>query len=161
MRDIVWKNLVNIKFKEVYTYECSKLAGTCERTYSFLLALTSASSVAGWAIWNKYPIFWASIIGVSQVLSIAKPYIGFVKNDKAYLEMSFEFERLYLEYERLWYDIEYQKLKEDDAREHLDKLRRKEMEIEERHKNVVCPELKRYMDKASNKTLKKLEIDFG
>ncbi len=161
MRTRVWNNLANIKFKALYTSECSKLAGTCGRIYSFLFAFTSTSSAATWAIWNRYPFFWAFIVGFSQLLSVIKPHIPFVKNDKAYLEMSFEFEWLYLEYERLWYDIENQRLKEPQAEAQFYKLRQKEIEIEKRHKDVVCPRSKYYMDKVTNETLKALEINFG
>jgi hypothetical protein len=88
MRTRVWNNLANIKFKALYTSECSNLAGTCGRIYSFLFAFTSTSSAATWAIWNRYPFFWAFIVGFSQLLSVIKPHIPFVKNDKAYLVKS-------------------------------------------------------------------------
>ena len=81
MRDRLWYYLQNAKFKAGYLCELSKTASTWGNIYSFILALGSAGSVAAWAIWNEFPYVWASIVGISQILHVAKPYIPFLKND--------------------------------------------------------------------------------
>lgn len=50
----IWNNLANIKFKALYTCECSRIAGLSGRALSFLLALTSASSVGAWTLWQQH-----------------------------------------------------------------------------------------------------------
>ena len=160
MRTRIWNNLANIKFKAIYTSACSKLSGHIGNTYSFFLALASATSVATWAIWEQYPKLWACIIGVSQVLLIAKPYIPFIKNDKEYLEMSFEFEALYLAYEKLWYEFEYKKRNISKIDHDFYEYREKEIQIERMHKQVHCPELKFLIRKSNDEARKALNLNF-
>lgn len=136
MRTRVWNNLANVKFKALYTAQCSRWAYLGGNCYSFILAFASASSVATWAIWKLYPALWASIVGVAQLLHVAKPYVSFIGNDKDYLEMSFEFEGLYLEYERLWYDLENVRIESAQAEKQFYALRQKEIEIEKSHKHI-------------------------
>jgi len=101
MRIRIWNQLANIRFKGLYTHRCSRRADTFGRAYSFFLAFVSTSSVAAWAIWTKAPGVWAAIVTVAQVLHIGKPYLPFMKHDKQFLEMSFEFEALYLQSRRM------------------------------------------------------------
>lgn len=161
MRRRIWGNLTNIKFKAIYTNECSGLASRVGSVYSFILAFTSASSVATWVIWEKYPVIWASIVGVSQVLHVLKPYIRFIKHEKDFLEMSFEFEWLYLSYEKLWYDYENQRKNQDEIAQQLNECRQKELSIEEKHKQVRLPHWKWLTKKSQVKVNTVLNVHFN
>ena len=161
MRDRIWKYLVNIKFKARYTCECSKKADRYGRLYSFALALASATSIATWAIWKEIPSVWAIIIAASQVLHVAKPYFPFIKNDKSFLEMSYDFESLYLELEKLWYSLENEKITSEEAEKLFYKFRGQEFEIEKSHKGVHCPEIQKWINKITETTHKALEINFS
>jgi len=74
LRDRIWNNMANVKFKAIFTRKCSKLAEKRGNGLSIFLAISSGSSVAAWAVWQEYPSVWGGVIGFSQVLQIVKPY---------------------------------------------------------------------------------------
>ncbi len=159
MRDRVWNTLVNVKFKALYTNECSVKADSYGRLYSFFLAFASASSVAAWSVWDSYPFVWATIVGVSQIMHVAKPYIPFIKNDREFLKMSASFEKLYLDLERLWYAIESEKIEHESAENTFYSFREKIVSIE--HDGVNCPEVSKWVNKITDKTDHSLSIQFA
>lgn len=156
MRNKVWYGLSNVYFKAEYSASVSKYASTWGNVYSFFLAFASAASVGAWATWEKYPVLWASIVAVSQVMHIAKPYIPFLKQDKEYLEMSYKFRFLFLEYERLWHELENGILSDDEITEEYFKLQRQAVEIDQAHKQSQVPVFKSLIVKASQETKKSL-----
>ena len=161
MRDRIWNNLYNIKFKALYTCECSKKAEKYGRIYSLFIAMTSAGSIATWTAWEKIPSVWAVIVAVSQVLHVSKPYFPFIKNDKAFLELSYEFESLYIEFEKLWYCFENDKITTDEAEQQFYELREKEFHIEKNHKEIHCPEFDSWKEKVNESTDQAIKINFS
>jgi|GEM_PF-1481635 len=157
IRTRLWNNLNNIKFKALYTCECSRLASLYGRLLSFGLAITAASSVATWALWKQHTTLWAVIIGVGQLLQLAIPHMPFLKNEREYLTMSFAFESLYLRYERLWYDLQDGTIDEINAKEQLNKLREEEVEIEK--EGVRCPKIKRWIDRIGEEAESTIKLD--
>ena len=153
--------MANVKFMAIYAYKCSNLSGSVGRIYSFVLAFASASSVATWVIWKQYPVLWALIVGIAQVLHIAKPYIFFIKNETEFLEYYFDFNTLYLEYERLWYDFEDERADEETVRNRFNALREKELQIVRSHKQTHCPKLKWLLDQAQAETDAALKLNFS
>jgi len=152
--------MFNIKFKALYSNECYRLANRIERIFSFVLAFVSTSSVATWAFWNKYPLVWAWIVGISQILTIAKNYFPFIKNEKDFLEMSFEFEILYIEYEKLWFDNEYEVIEKENAEFIFYKLREREIEIEKIYKQSQCPKIKHIMARVYKEVETAINLNF-
>ncbi|MDX6385286.1 MAG: hypothetical protein QOK48_2859 [Blastocatellia bacterium] len=153
----IWNNLANIKFKALYTCECSRIAGLSSRALSFLLALTSASSVGAWTLWQQHRNIWAVIIGVGQVLLIALPHFPFLKSEKEFLSMSFDFEGLYLRYEQLWYDFRDSTIDESFAKTQINELRAREVEIEKA--GVRCPRIQRWMNRVATDAKSVLKLD--
>ena len=160
MRTRIWNNMANIKFKAIYTGECSRCADQTGRAYSFFLSFTSASSVAAWVIWQSVPGLWASIVALAQVLHVAKPYLPFMKHDKDFLEMSFEFESLYLDYERFWVAYDDDRIPDEEAEAKFYALREKEIEIEKMHKQTHCPRFKKLIGKAERDAKTALTLNF-
>jgi len=152
--------LANIKFKCIYTAKVSKRSYHLGNFYSIFLALASASSVATWAIWAKYPYIWAIIVAISQGLHVAKPHIPYIKNDKEFIEQSLLFEALYLEYEKLWYENLKENAKPDEIEIIFYKLRQKEHEINTRFKHVVCPNFKKLIQISDVETNTFLKTNF-
>jgi hypothetical protein len=158
-RNRIWNNLANIKFKALYACECSRMASRWARLASFGLALTSTSSVATWALWQQHTRVWAIIIGLGQVAQVALPYVPFLKNEKEYLSMSFEFENLYLEYEELWYDLQDLTIDDTKAKQRLAELRAREIEIEKA--GVRCPKKAQWTERINTETESVLKLDFS
>lgn len=161
IRNRIWNNMANIKFKAIFTYECYRLSDRFGRYYSMFLALVSTSSVAAWAIWKSHPTIWAVIVGIAQLLHVAKPYIPLIKHDKSFIEMSCSFEPLYLQYEKLWCEHERENISEDEAEKRFYVLREKEIEIEKSHKHADCPRHQYLIDYAVGETNKALARNLG
>jgi hypothetical protein len=160
MRDRIWIQLANTKFQALYSLECSKIAGRYGRLYSFGLAFVSCGSVAGWGIWTRYPEVWAIIIIVGQLLHLAKPLFPFSKQERDFLEVSFDLEHLYLDYERLWYALEGRSINETAADQRYYKCRDRALHIQKKMKTSHCPERPSRMTKIDAKTRAYLDTHF-
>jgi len=160
MRDRIWNNLSSIKFQSKYLDKISRKSHNFGNIYSFFLAFTTASSVATWAIWEKSPLIWATIVGISQILQIGKPYIPFIKNEREFIEMSLLFESLYLSYEKLWFDNEKLEKNEQIIEEQFYELRRKELDVNTQFKHIVCPEFKKLINEVNIETDNFLKTNF-
>lgn len=124
---------------------------------AFILALTSASSVAAWTLWQQHRTAWALIIGAGQIMLIAIPHIPFLKSEKEFLTMAYEFENLYLRYEQLWYDLMDGSVDETAAKTIITQLRSKEVEIEKI--GVHCPKVDSWINRISEETKSVLKLD--
>ncbi|MCX7012045.1 MAG: hypothetical protein NTW86_05680 [Candidatus Sumerlaeota bacterium] len=160
MRARIWNNMTNVRFKALYTAECSRMAGRISNVSSLVLALTSTAGVAGWAMWREYPSVWAVAIGLSQILQVVRPFFPFVKNERDFLEMSSEFGALYLEYERLWHRLEDGKIASEEAETDFLRLREKEVEIQRVHRQVHCPRYEKMIERVFQETARALSINF-
>lgn len=160
MRNRIWNNMSNIKFKALYTNALSRRSSLIGNIYSFFLSFASASSVAAWAIWKQYPLAWAIIISISQIMHIAKPYIPFIKYDKEFLEMSFDFEKIYLEYEMLWFDFENNRDASENIETRFYDLRAKENYVEKMHKHAQAPKWNRLIETVQQETYTALSLNF-
>lgn len=105
-------------------------------------------------------MIWASIVAISQLFHIAKPFIPFIKNDRDFIEMSLQYESLYLSYERLWYDHRKNTDNEEEIETRFFNLREKEHEINKKFKHIVCPDLKGLGKQSDEETNKFLETNF-
>lgn len=161
MRNRIWANLTNIKFQEVYTSECSKWAERAGRSISFIIAFASATSIAAWSLWDNMHMAWAIIVAISQLLHVSKPYIPFIKNDRKFMEMSFEYGALYLELEKLWYKFENKKIDHDNAENSFYELRQKELKISQIFNDIHCPQPKWLINTTLEKTNSSLNIYFS
>jgi len=129
-------------------------------SYSFVLAFGTAGSVAAWAIWDKFPIIWAIMVGSSQVLHVAKPYIPFLKNEKEYMELSFKYESLFLCYEKLWFSLEKAKESEDSIEEKFYTFRDTEVNFLENSKHIYIPNLSSLTKKVGSLVASELSHSF-
>ena len=97
---------------------------------------------------------------MAQILHLAKPYVSFIGKDRDFLEMSFEFESLYLKYERLWYDFEDDRVDITQAERQFYSLRQEELKIDQRHKNAHCPRCDFLMLRILRETETALALNF-
>ena len=139
---------------------CAGASYHASNVISFILAFASASSVAVWAIWDSVPWLWFGIIGFSQMLHVARPYLPYIKHERDFVEMGLEFELLYMKYEKLWYEYDEGALEKAQAEKLFYQLREKEIEIESNHKSMHCPEIKWLSDKAHKKMTSALKLNF-
>jgi len=115
IRDKIWYLLVDSKTNEKYSSLVVKKYQIFDLLLNIFLALATSSSIAAWAIWNKFPALWILIIGISQVLMIVKPYFLFPKYIKVFNEKSIRWQQMTVELEHLWYELNEENIDEKKA----------------------------------------------
>lgn len=117
MREQIWATLNDLKFKGYCLSLVVDKFQRWDRGINSFLAIASSGSIAAWAIWNKYPLVWGTIIAVSQVLTAIKPFFPFFKYVKELNAKCFRVEQLNIEFEHLWYKIQNQKITSEKSEE--------------------------------------------
>ena len=83
MIDKFWNMYVDFKIAEYYYAGYSLASKRIDGAISAICLLASASSISAWYIWDKFPVIWIIIIGISQVLSVCKPLLPYAKRVSA------------------------------------------------------------------------------
>jgi len=100
-----WKELhqlrVHVYYLEIY-HEKSELIN---KAINIFLAITSSSSICGWAIWSRYDFIWAIIIALSQLINAIKHFLPYRNRLKSLRSILFEFEELLTSSEMRWFDV--------------------------------------------------------
>lgn len=104
-QDRYWKELhqlrVHVNYLELYMEHSEFL----DKSVNIFLAVTSSSSICGWAIWNKYGFVWAIIIATSQLVSAVKQFLPYRTRLKAIAGLLREIEELSIYTEMKWFDV--------------------------------------------------------
>ncbi|MDO7173066.1 hypothetical protein [Mariniflexile sp. AS56] len=106
MRNQIWAELCNLRFKG---YCLNFLMGKFQkwdRNINIFLAIASSGSIAAWAIWDSNPLIWGGIIALSQVITVIKPYFPYYKYVKELNSKCLKIDVLNIEFERLWHKIQ-------------------------------------------------------
>jgi hypothetical protein len=117
MREIIWKTLCDLRFRGYYIALLIEKYQKRERILNIILAIASSGSIAAWAVWQKFPFVWGSIIALSQVITVIKPYLPYAKYVKELNPKCTKLDYLNLEFEMLFYKIQNDKI-DEDAVEH-------------------------------------------
>lgn len=155
----IWNNLCDTKFKAIYSSSVSKRSAHLGMAYSILLALGTAGTVASWPLWQTYPIYWAVFLGVIQILQIVKPYVPYVGTEKQFLDTSYKFERLFLDFELLWKQFERGTIHGDEIDLRFKELRERGLEIESEY-SLIIPEWNNLMERANEKKESFMQLNY-
>ena len=115
MRDKLWYNLLDVKFKSIYYDELATYYQVIDRRMNVFLALASSGSIASWAIWEEFNFIWALIIAISTVINVIKPYFPYHKYVNEISKMSAQLDNLSWEYENLWFKFDRDKINEEQC----------------------------------------------
>ena len=129
--------MINVKFQSVYLSKLAEESGKIDKFLSLITALTSSGSVAALAVWQEFPWIWASVVFISQLINIGRPFFPQIKNTRSYIEYSYDLDRIYLEYEKKWIDCENNSFEKADNV--FKKMRNKEFETNEKYKMLFVP----------------------
>lgn len=105
-RSQIWNFLIDSKTNEYLSSFVVKQYQKWDLWTNVFLVIATSSSIATWAIWGKLPILWATIIAVSQIITLIKPYFLFPKYIKVFYEKKIQWQNLSLELEELWHKYE-------------------------------------------------------
>jgi hypothetical protein len=145
-----WNEIVQLKAHVYYLgYHC-RSADRWDFWVKVILAFSSSSSIAGWALWNDYSFVWAAIIAVSQVINAIKQLLPFEKRRKALTQVGHELSNLFTKAETDWYYVANGSLTEEDI--HLKRMSLQKEKMDCVHRllsDIMLPAAKLLEDKAA------------
>ncbi len=101
-----------------------------DRNLNIFLAITSSSSIAGWAIWSDWAMAWGIIIAASQVITALKPIFSFNKHVHTLNTRCYKQEFLFLELDSLWHNLKDKEISNEAAKAKLEHLKQRITENE-------------------------------
>lgn len=125
IRSKVWSILADAKANECFSTLVVKRYQKYDLALNLILVLSTSSSIAAWAIWNKLDLLWGVIIGGSQVLTLAKPYFLFPKYIRVFSERKGQWQSLTVEIEELWHKMDRAAISEAEAWELYPNIRKR------------------------------------
>ncbi|MFA5330525.1 MAG: hypothetical protein WC384_22220 [Prolixibacteraceae bacterium] len=148
IRTKIWNFLNDSKTNECFASLILKQYQKFDLILNLFLVFATTSSVAAWAIWKEFPLLWAFIIAVSQLLTISKPYFLFPKYIKVFHEKNILWQQLSLDLEELWHKINYSTIDETDASSLYFELRRKCLVFDKVPEDIIFFDFNRFQDEA-------------
>jgi len=86
------------------------------------MAVLGSSSVATWAIWNRFPMVWGAIIASSQVLSVINHYLPYQKRIEEISKMKSGLAPVYSDMEYNWFNVADGSLTEQEINDLIKKF---------------------------------------
>ena len=99
-----------IFYLDVYTEDSYRW----DRIINIVVAIASSTSIAAWAIWQKYSFVWSIIIAISQVLTTIKGFLPYSKRLKMLVPFMEDLKFLYNKIEYNWFKVASGDLSEDE-----------------------------------------------
>jgi hypothetical protein len=144
-----WNQLKETKTHVIYLHLYAASSEWWDKSANIFLALTSSSSIAAWALWQKYQFFWLIIIAASQVLSAIKPFMPYKQRLKALQNLNDKIQEIALEYEKGWFDVAEGHLTEREIHDLNIELKNKALIAEKKSlKNIVLPKKSKLLQEA-------------
>ncbi len=114
---LIWNQMQNSKFKEFYINLLLEKFQKRERLINIFLVIITSTSISAWAIWRLDYLkwLWATLVAVSQIISLIKPYLNYTKYAKELNEKYFLLQTLNVEYEKLWLSYKFEKITNEQA----------------------------------------------
>jgi phosphoribosylpyrophosphate synthetase len=148
--DIIWTSLVESKFKEIYIGHKIIQLKKFERNINIFLILSTSGSIASWMIWENLKLIWAIIIGISQVVSLIKPYFPYSENIKELKKFNSLYKKLNLKYEKLWNQISTGTIEEEEAMNDYFQLRDEENEFSDLSDEIIISNSDKIYNKSNS-----------
>ncbi|MPM63545.1 hypothetical protein SDC9_110425 [bioreactor metagenome] len=116
--------MVQLKAWMFYLDEYTDDSYKWDKRINIFLAITSSSSIAAWAIWNKYGFVWALLIALSQVVTAIKPQLPFSKRLETLCKISNQLQILFNKADYNWYKVSNGELAEEQINDLLFELKK-------------------------------------
>lgn len=144
-----WKELFELRVHVNYLDLYMEKSEFIDKSINIFLAVTSSSSICGWAIWNKYGFIWAIIIASSQLINAVKQFLPYKTRLKATCSILSELEELLIFAEMKWFDVAEGKLTEEEINKLQFDIRAKKTQSVQRHLGMnTLPEKEKLFCKA-------------
>ena len=144
-----WSLLRELKTHVIYLHNYAARSEWWDKAINIFLAITSSSSIAAWAIWQKYQLLWAVIIALSQVVTAIKPFLPFKQRLKPISDLNDQIQDISLDCERHWFSVAEGELTEKEIHDLYISLKDKSLKAEKKAlKDLVLPKKKKILQKA-------------
>lgn len=148
-----WEQLKEFKTHVLYLHNYAVHSEMWDKRINIFLAITSSSSIAAWAIWQKYQMIWAIIIAISQIITAVKPFLPFKVRLKAVSDLNSRMQKISLDCEKGWYSVAEGELTDKEIHELCIKLREESRQAENQClKGIVLPKKKKLLQNAEKDT---------
>ena len=97
-----WNEMHALKTHINYIELILEEAESYDSKIKIFLAITSSTSIGGWAIWQNYSSVWATAIAISQVVTAILPHLPYKTRIKQYSAALNELSSLMLKAEYKW-----------------------------------------------------------
>ena len=79
MKKLLWRAMLDSDFNDRYWRAITQKYAAYDLRTKIFLAATASGTVAGWSIWQDYPLIWKFLSACAALTSIASPFLGFGK----------------------------------------------------------------------------------
>ncbi|MBE4594649.1 hypothetical protein BOO24_20170 [Vibrio navarrensis] len=146
-----WSLLKELKTHSLYIQNFAIEQSRIEQTLNIILAITSSTSIAAWAIWKDYAFVWGVIIAFSQIITAVKPILPYKKRLDALNALDDSIAKLSLVAERDWYYVAEGQWTEHDIHTKWAELREKSLAAEKKCLgNLTLPRNKKALKQAES-----------
>lgn len=161
IRQQIWSNLVNSKFKCIYLGHLTTRDKQISLGINIFLAIISLSSISAWTIWKILPGLFATLIAASNILMVIKPYLLYEKRIKELNEILIKLEDVQFEYEKLWYQFETNKIDKENASNLFFEIYEKQKNSLRTSSEIIIGKSKRINQESNNETDNYLKNQYG
>jgi len=130
MQERYWRKLTDKRYRLIYISEYYNQCVWVQRLINVILAITSSGAVAAWAVWQEFPVVWAGVIAVSQVITAVKPLLPYEKRIATIYDMINQLTGICNEIEAKWYYVANGSLSEEDINDLSYKFEKKWSDVE-------------------------------
>jgi len=130
MRAEYWKFLYITNFNLEYfalVYNKSRAINTMLTTVPYIV---STAIVTTWAIWEKFPLLWAIIVAICQIVSLCRERFPWYQREITLKYTLPKLRQLATELECFWSEIEYGEIQKEEIIAKLPEFKKKSEEID-------------------------------
>ncbi len=144
-----WKEFYQLKVHVNYVELYLQNSEWWDKAIKMFLAVTSSSSIAGWALWKEAEIFWMVLIAGSQVIMAIRSFLPYKNRQKALSGLLTGLESLLVKAEQKWFSVSEGELTDKQVHNLQFQVRTKKIELLKKHlTSTTLPENKRIFIKA-------------
>lgn len=160
MRDRLWNNLIDLRFKAYYYGEYASFLSNANTAISIFLAVVTSATVAAWLHESTWASACAVVIFITQVVSAARPFLPALRKSHDYTQCSLALEKLFIGMEERWNDCE----KQDDESKYesaVTELRERLHRFDCQHSSLPTPDWKFLSNRARRRIDRFMELNHG
>ena len=105
MRKTIWESLLDAEMNLRYWKEKTAIFCSRDRLLKIALAILSSSAVAGWGLWQDYPLIWKALSSLTAFIAIAMPFINYQKSIEIACDLCGKWSEIMNDYEHLWIEV--------------------------------------------------------